>query len=272
MNCANTHPLLSAYFDNELAPNCRAEVAEHVQSCAPCTAKLARMRSLSSLTRDLPDPAVDDLWPTIERALDRSNSPQPVSPIRFLKHWSFLAGLLAIAASLLVGFFAWPLSHSSSAYAQMASNFSRYVERFADDPAEAEKVLRQEYPSQVIAPSDAIRLTGHEPLAPETMPDGAVRTQMCLFEMPCCECIQSLYHRADGGSIAVFEHVNEAPAWVGGRSAIHANCCGKDVCLIECGGQLAITWQEGTRHVTLVGVKNIDQAALYLPALSHTST
>jgi hypothetical protein len=147
----------------------------------------------------------------------------------------------------------------------MGVNLSRYVEQFRNDPASAEQSLREQYSGQVIEPADAIRMVNYKPLAPEKLPSGLARTQTSLFEMPCCKCIQTLYRRPDGGMLAVFEHVADEPPWFGNHSTVRANCTGKNVCLVECDGQLAVTWKEGNRHITLVGVKDVDELSRIVP-------
>ena len=116
MNCNLVRPNLSAYFDDELAAPKRAEVAEHLQSCADCAAALARIRSLSTLAREFPDPIPGDLWPAIacelvptlaQPASQRSGGINGATRFR----WRWPLAVAAIAASLLIGFFAWPLVH-----------------------------------------------------------------------------------------------------------------------------------------------------------------
>ena len=142
----------------------------------------------------------------------------------------------------------------------MAINLSHYIEEFGTDPNAAERSLRSQYPGRTIQSADAFKLVSYQPLAPEMLNDGVMRSQMYLFEMPCCKCIQSLYRRPDGGAVAIFEHVDEQPAWFGKRPVIHATCSNKDVCLFECNGQLAVSWKLGERFVTLVGIKNLEEA------------
>jgi len=216
MNCADIQENLSAYFDGEL-PGQRAEISEHLQTCADCTAALARIRSLATLARELPDPAVPKMWPGIEQALDRAANDAPERfPLRercraaaaWFKGptWHWPVGLAAVAASLLIGFFAWPLVHPDVAHG-MSVNLSQFVAQFASDPEAAERELQSNYVSRAIEPADAIRLVNYRPAAPEQLADGVLRKEMYLVEMPCCKCVQSIYRRADGGSVALFEHI-----------------------------------------------------------------
>jgi hypothetical protein len=263
MNCDDARKHLSAYFDGELADELRAVVAEHLQTCAECTAALARIRSISLLAKKLPAPAQGDLWPGIERALSAQPLAQPAAEeTSGFRMPARLRWPLAIAASLLIGFFTWPFVHpQKNAHDEMAINLSHYIEVFGTDPSAAEQTLRAQYSGKPIRPADAVKLVAYRPLAPPELDDAAIRSQMYLFEMPCCKCVQSLYRRADGGVLAVFEHVDEQPAWFGKRPTIHAKCGNTDVCLIECNGQLAASWKQGERFVTLVGIKNLEEVS-----------
>lgn len=62
MNCEQVEELLSAYLDNELAPEERRRVAAHLQGCSHCSGVLADFRRhdflLSQLPRVSPDPAL----------------------------------------------------------------------------------------------------------------------------------------------------------------------------------------------------------------------
>jgi len=278
MNCTEIQENLSAYFDGELNGQ-RAEIAEHLQTCADCTAALARIRSLATLARELTDPVSPNMWPAIEHSLDRAANPMPQ---RLALHERFRAaaswfsapaqrwatGLAAVAASLLIGFFAWPLLHPHMGHSQMAVDMSQFATQFASDPDAAERDLHSRFTSQPIRPDDAIRLVNYKPMAPEQLTDGVMRKQTYLVEMPCCKCVQTVYRRSGGGSVAVFEHVDDSPASFGDRPTIHANCSGKDVCLIQCNGQLAATWKEKQRYVTLVGAKDLEDAGRLIAAFS----
>ncbi len=64
MNCEQVEEMLSAYLDNELAPEERRVVATHLQECSHCSAILADFRRddflLSQLPHVSPDPALRD--------------------------------------------------------------------------------------------------------------------------------------------------------------------------------------------------------------------
>ncbi len=79
MTCREVRELLGAWAAEELAPEERARVAEHLGECAGCRAdaagwKLLRERT-AALPRSLEPPR--DLWPAIDRALDQPPLEEP---------------------------------------------------------------------------------------------------------------------------------------------------------------------------------------------------
>jgi hypothetical protein len=64
MNCEQVEELLSAYLDNALAPEERADVAAHLQQCGQCSDILADLRRFDTVLKQLPrvspDPALRD--------------------------------------------------------------------------------------------------------------------------------------------------------------------------------------------------------------------
>jgi len=54
MHCSQARDLLSAFYDEELAPAQRDAVSSHVQHCPDCTRVLDDMRSLSELAARSP--------------------------------------------------------------------------------------------------------------------------------------------------------------------------------------------------------------------------
>ncbi|HEX5506751.1 MAG TPA: zf-HC2 domain-containing protein, partial [Thermomicrobiales bacterium] len=55
MDCREIRPLLSAYMDNELAPDDLRAVQEHVADCADCAALLTSYRRIRAAVRALPE-------------------------------------------------------------------------------------------------------------------------------------------------------------------------------------------------------------------------
>src|SRR5262249_2102977 len=161
------------------------------------------------------------------------------APTRY--RWQLPTTVAALAAAILIAVVIWP----RNSQAEPAINLSRYVEEFRTDPAVAQQTLLRQYNGKSIQPDDAIAFVGNKALSPQKLPDGSVRKQMYLIETPHCKCVQSMYVRPDGGSIAVFEHVGDQPAGFGKRPMTHANCDNKDVSLVQCDGQIAASWKHG---------------------------
>jgi Putative zinc-finger len=97
MNCDKAKSLLGWFFDGELSASDSQLVAEHVEHCPECAAKLAALADLESISRHLPQPAPSrDLWDQIARRLPgavvgKVARPQAVGRRRFM----VAAGVLA---------------------------------------------------------------------------------------------------------------------------------------------------------------------------------
>jgi hypothetical protein len=277
MKCSEVRDHLSAYFDRELPIQRQSAVGAHLETCPDCNAGLLRLRRLSGLAKELPDPTPGDMWSAIERQLtERKISPaeQEVIPIRYGRFaWRWAANIAAVAAALVIA--AYLLSDRSgrpSAQPEMAVNLAQYVDEFRIDPERAQNALFKRYVGKPVQPESVFKLVHYKPSAPAELPGGLVRTAMYEVEMPCCKCIQCVYRRSDGGSLAVFEHAGDEPPCFGKKCPMKANCSDKNVCLVECEGQLVVSWKEGERFITLVGVRDREEADRLIPAFAQTST
>jgi Putative zinc-finger len=277
MKCSEVRHHLSAYFDGELATQSRGAVRTHLETCPDCSAGLSRLRRLSGLAKELPDPAPGDMWSVIERQLVEDKvlpAERPVIPIRYGRFtWRWAANIAAVAAALVIGVYL--LSDRSGkpiAQPEMALNLAQYVDEFRIDPERAQNTLLKQYVGKPVQAENAFKLVNYKPLAPAELPGGLVRTAMYEVEMPCCKCIQCVYRRADGGSLAVFEHAGDEPPCFGKKCTMNANCGDKEACLVECEGQLVVSWKEGERFITLVGVKDQEEADRLIPAFAQTNS
>src|SRR5689334_22313840 len=91
--------LLGAYFDEELAPDARQRVEEHLRDCPACARQLEMLRNASGILRDYPFQDITDrermrLHEAVDAAIDR--------PI-----WRIGASLGLVAASILIVGLAW---------------------------------------------------------------------------------------------------------------------------------------------------------------------
>ncbi len=105
MNCAETSPLLHAYFDGELDLVRSLEVQQHLNTCAACAAQNRSLQSLRTLIRDAD---VSYSAPDSLRKKVRAIAPAPATEERSHPdnepwYWQWLAaGATAFAACILL--------------------------------------------------------------------------------------------------------------------------------------------------------------------------
>ncbi len=95
-------PLLSAYLDQELPPDARTRIKQHLESCSHCRDELAVLQeSKALLARALPVERCEAYWQAYQTRLqEKRKKPRIQSfPIRFRPLWSY--GLIALAMLLL---------------------------------------------------------------------------------------------------------------------------------------------------------------------------
>ena len=110
---------LSEYLDDELTPDERAAVEEHLRHCVACGAVLADLKRIAVRARALEDrPPARDLWPAIAARIGASPPPADRGDVvaldatRRRRRWSFSVPELAaagIALMTLSGGAAWLL-------------------------------------------------------------------------------------------------------------------------------------------------------------------
>ena len=130
----NKHPdesILNECLDGELAPEQRAALEAHLESCPGCQERLAQMRSLFQVLEQLPDlPLERDLTPHVLAALAPQELSRPgISPAL----WLLFAFQFTIAG--LSFLFAWPLI-SRRLSVGLGANFrewgARFIHRYLD--------------------------------------------------------------------------------------------------------------------------------------------
>lgn len=266
MNCAETQEQLSASHDRELASEIRKRTSEHLKNCPICGSALAEFEAISGLTQQLSDPEPPaDLWARIENELVVRPA---VAPIRTRK-WRWTA-VPQIAVSLVVLFtVGWfilgrsdSLRHQSDR--QLTKNFGQFVDRLQSDPDAATQILLTNYAGQRVTASQATTLLGYQPIATRKLPLAYSMDSVCVLEMPCCRCSQTVYRRDVGGVLAVFEHDQPQPAWFGEHPQITACCSGVSVCLVQLDTLLAATWQHDRRYLTVIGANDVQEIAFLI--------
>lgn len=108
MRCQTVRQKLEAYAAEEIAPQVRAGIEGHLQSCSGCRAALASQKELEALVRSVPAPPVPDGFAgrLMSGARVRVGSPRPVSPSGWLGPGRLGLGTgtaAALAAGLLIG-------------------------------------------------------------------------------------------------------------------------------------------------------------------------
>jgi anti-sigma factor RsiW len=98
MNCEDIRVLLSALVDNELDPEQKKMVSDHITGCDACREEYVKMKKLKEVTDDmkyfdLPDRLMAGYWKGIYNRIERGTG------------WVFLS----IGAILILGFGAWEL-------------------------------------------------------------------------------------------------------------------------------------------------------------------
>lgn len=293
MKCFTLEPLLSHFWDGELPPEMHRAAELHVQQCADCRRQLDQFRQLSELLASLPEPQPPAMWAQVEKSLSaekrQSQTTTPTAgragqranwrPGCFGRAWTLRSGspfrrVLHLAALLLVlagvSFFARHYAHHRSARA-MEAVFMNYLDEFHQDPQAAQQWLLSAYPGRRIAPGTEDG-GGASGLAALPVPRGYTVASRYAIEMPCCRCLQTVCRRDDGSWIAIFEHGDQQ--LLAGRKGecSTAQCSGRTVRTLPLGQELAATWTENGRWVTVVGVSDTDELARLVPAIESASS
>lgn len=261
MQCFKVQSLLSAYLDDELAADVRANAAEHLENCAACSFELQRFKELSEMAGafETPQPP-DDLWNRIESQVAELPKGQPARRSNRRPAWAL--GVAAVAATVLIAIgIGWLVGKSvfpHDAHAVFAREFGEYLDTFRSDPATAQQMLLAHYQAAPIHPQEAVRHVGYRPMIASGLPEDYTAEKTYVMKMPCCTCVQTICKRRDGSALAIFEHDDEIVAdRIGDKPGITTRCGGKECCLVDLNDRIAATWRHGTRRVTLVGVQDL---------------
>lgn len=263
MKCSQVQEMLSAYHDGELDDDAQSQVSDHLAECSRCASELNGFQSLSRVTETLRTPAPPEMWGRLEDRMDRRRR-------IFLSHPSVAKGFALAAMVLLalgVFWFANPPGRTPDAH-EFASEFETYLDEFDRDPDAAQQMLLTKYENQPVSPDKVGAHVGYRPAVADGLPGGYELVSTHVLKMPCCTCVQSVCRRPDGSTLAVFEHDDdEAADWFQNRPGITAPCGDKQCCLVEMDERLATTWKRGSRHMTLVGVRDVSEVATLVAAL-----
>ncbi len=273
MNCESARELLSAYFDQEVAPEAASAVSAHVASCEECARRLAEFEELSELAANLRQPEVPPgVWSAIESSLPIEHRQQTRNRMAW---WFRRPSRVVLAATLLLGtslallaFWEW---RSTDPHVQMTAVFDQYLGEFQQNPEQAQEILRIRYDGRPVS-SRAVRAGRFSPNAPIDLPNGFTRMDTYVLDMPCCTCTQTTYKNATGEMLALFEHSENQRMWFGERPIIEAQCHGRQTFLVQLKDQLAASWKCGPRHLTVIGARNVEQVAELIAFLDAQTT
>ncbi len=262
MDCSKVRELLSQYYDAELPANDREVVTEHLSHCGTCAAEVEGFRRLSTLVRHavLNDSPCD--WNDLANRLEEDSTVGLRK--RFDRHPLVRWASLALGAAILigvVGLFAHRRGMESHD-AQMAADLAHYLEIFERSPSEAQEFLSKAFARLPVGHGD------DRPWFAAALGASYTLQSAHVWDMPCCPCFQMVCERPDGSMLAIFKHEEPQPMWFAGRSPIEAHCAGKTCTMVAIGEQLAVTWRGSGWHFTAVGVRDLEELAVLVAALT----
>jgi len=271
INCATARQQMSPYHDDELSPDLRAAMAQHLEGCLECTRSLAELRALSRTAGQMPTPTVPaGIWPQLENKLSADIPRQRALPANLIlrrRTWIGLATAAVVVVAASTAVFVW-LEHGEHEHGHVAVNFANYLDEFERNPDAAQQTLLAKYEGQAVSYDEAATKVRYQPVTPERLPNGLSRKAVYLLRMPCCTCVQAIYQSTDGEQLAVFEHIDDQPGWFGTRPTIHTRCNGMPTSLTQVDDCLAASWNHQGRFVTVVGARNVEQVGELVAFLS----
>lgn len=265
MGCSEYQELLSAYYDDELAPELRIRVESHIEGCFKCSQELVGFERLSSIAvrGDGPNPP-DSVWAAVSQVLDGSESDGQVviaKNVSSKNHSQILKYIAAVSATMLLGLVGFQLFLSGGHDHKEMAEAIEYVAANVDLDGISSHLLGK-YDGGIISPDDAFSQVGYRPIASNGLPSGYTVESIHIIDMPCCKCTQTACLRSDDSRFFIFEHDNEDTGWFEHRIKRKRNCGGWDCKIIELDNRLAATYKTGNRHVTMLGVRDLEEIDL----------
>ena len=271
MNCSDVQDQLSAYYDGEMSENSLAAIAQHLAQCEPCASEFAAFKAVTRAVSQMPEPQPPaTIWDGISAELPDdllagSTTAQPLPQDNESRRW-WTSGRLAVAASFLLtlGIGLW-MTHDNSRLgdhghsAEFVGTMDHYLRQLPDDPDGAEQFLLSKYNGQTVSADSAVNLVGYQPAVAEGLPEGYSLASTSVLKMPCCTCVKAVCKRQDGSTLVLFEHDDEKTEWFGERESSMAMCGDKECCLVDLDSSIAATWKRGSRSLTAVGVRDVEE-------------
>lgn len=272
MKCAEVQELLSAYYDGEVKSEVSQAIAEHLRDCDDCQRELDGFKRLSKMAHGLHSPMPPtDGWERLQTKLDAAEGSRTAQRRRLLRAVPGLAIATTLVTIIVLVWLTFSGLHKTD-HDEFASVFGQYLKSFHTSPTNAQHFLLGHYEGKSIATNEAKQLIGYTPAATTKLPAQYNLDAVYVWKMPCCKCVQVLCTRADGTTVAIFEHDDAQPHWFGHRPSITAACGGRHCNLVQMENQLAATWQHGQRHITVIGLRDVDEIGSFVSALTDTPT
>lgn len=271
MNCSDVQDRLSEYYDGEMSGDSQAAIAQHLAQCEVCASEYAAFEDVTRAVNRMPQPHPPiAIWDAIaaqlpEAGLIDASLLEPVSRgDESRPRWTFRQFALAVSVLLLLGLGYWitrEMRHSGNHEhsAEFVATMDHYLRLLPHAPDEAEQFLLDKYHGQTVNADSAARLVGYKPAVAEGLPEGYSLASTSVLKMPCCTCVKAVCKRQDGSTLVLFEHDDEETQWFGDRPANMAMCGDEECCLVELDSSIAATWKRGSRSVTAVGVRDVDE-------------
>lgn len=270
MNCSQVQDVLSAFHDRELSSDQVADVERHLDGCQSCSQMLADIRKLAGLASQLPEPMPPTgLWAEIDKQID-AGTPSAALP-RIGSQRRALLTVVSAAVLVIAALVVWVNHRHEHGDDHMAVNFNRFLDQFSSDPESAQKTFLAAYEHETVPLEIAREKLGYVPSATTTLPNGFKLESVNVMKMPCCTCVQCVYTDGDT-SLAVFEHDVEQRVWFGKRDAVTCPCKGRKTTIIPFNGQMAASWNNGKRHLTVIGAKDMEQVVELVTHFSASAT
>ena len=277
MNCESVSEKLSAYLDGELSTSDELSIRGHLDSCESCRLDLEQFIAIGGLIRRTE--AADEhvpAWEAFEHQVDGANLVRLRRP---LSRSTWVYGALATAASFGLLWLAVSNMRNSGrdeheqagaghVHDSLAVDFGEFFQSAQSNPKSAIGRLVAKYQGKELDRTATIDYLGYEPALFQSLPVGFTRTSTHVLNMPCCRCSATICQRQDGTSLFVFEHKDEQPVWFGSASSIETKCAGKPCRIVESAGNLAVTWKNKGRQLTLIGAKDITEVSKWIESLS----
>lgn len=267
MPCEFMRERLSAFVDNELQSDERLQVEDHLAKCALCQLQVSQFVELGNLMRR--SESLVDTQAMWDRAVVQMGEQVVVRQKGLSARARWVYVLLATAASIAIGYSVLPFfkpgssdladSHVEHEHESLAVDFQDVFRLAQNSPDEAISKLVAKYQGKQLDQEATTAYLGYEPTLFRKLPSTLKRVSTHVLNMPCCKCSATICDRDDGSSVVVFEHKEEQPVWFGDSPSIETQCAGKTCRIVESAGQLAVTWKNGDRQLTLVGAKDISE-------------